>query len=113
MEITKLIETFRRLLPYYKTAYENNYSAWNLIETHLDGGLCYAASNILNVSLYGVTDTQKGYYKHYITVNNCIGIPSFLFPVPATGKDLKSRIDFMESEIISLNKLLEKGYTHV
>lgn len=64
-------------------------------------------SLLINILRIRTNNTIKRYYKNYL------GCDAYLFPRPQTGKDLKSRIDFMESEIKDLKKLLKKGYTHV
>lgn len=104
MEITELISVYERLLPIYKKAYEKNLRYWDLYFNHLGRGICHASLNILGIKTF---PTIKRYYKKYLDKKG------FLFPPPKTGKDLKSRIDFMESEIKDLKRLIKKGYTHV
>lgn len=116
MKITKLISVFEKLLPAYKIAYKKNVDHDTLINLHLHQGLCFAADNIFNADLIGVMDYEYGYYKNYIKVKGrgfFSSYPMYLFPKPTKGKDLKTRIDFMESEIKSLKRLQKIGFTHV
>ncbi len=116
MKIKELISVFEKLLPVYKSAYKKNVDHDMLMNLHLNQGLCFAADNIFNADLLGVMDYEHGYYKNYIKV---VGLcfftyyPMFLFPKPTKGKDLKTRIDFMEAEIKSLKRLQKRGFTHV
>lgn len=107
MEIQKLIEIFKLLLPIYEKGYNENYKFVNLINHHLYKGICNASYEQLDYSLFWPF-SSSGYYRNYIKKYN-----GYIFPKPKTGKDLKSRINFMKSEIKSLNKLLKEGYTHV
>lgn len=104
MKIEELISVFERLLPIYKEAYENNYGYVKMSEKHLWYGLCLASKQSLDVD---ITNVMYGYYK------NLLSWGCYLFKPPSTGKNVKPRIDFMESEIKSLKRLLKKGYTHV
>jgi hypothetical protein len=103
MKITELISVFKHLLPIYKEAYEKDLDK-NFYDQMLSFGIC-------NAGFYLVGDNRlytvfKDYY-----VNLTKG--RYLYPLPSTNKDLKPRIDFMESEIKDLKRLLKKGYTHV
>lgn len=103
MEITKLISVYERLLPIYKKAYEENCSYSELWDNYLCYGICCASWRKLGIALNCFSD----YYWDLLSADG------YLFPTASTGKDLKSRIDFMESEIKDLKKLIKKGYTHV
>jgi len=100
MKIKDLIKVFEQLLPIYKKGLLDG-----CIPFGLSCGICFASDRYTNFSLYPVF--IKGYYKKLVNVDG------LLFPYPLTAKDLKSRIDFMESEIKDLKRLLKKGYTHV
>lgn len=105
MKITKLIKAYEKLIPIYKQAYNQNLNSRELYHIGLNCGICSAYSHhFYELGMYSVFET---YYK------NIVDNDRFLYPMPQTGKDLKSRIDFMESEIKDLNKLLKRGYTHV
>lgn len=104
MEITKLISVYERLLPVYKKAYEENWDYLDLKSSYLVCGICGASNNILGIDLF---DLFVDYYYDLVDKDG------YLFPRHQKGRDLKSRIDFMESEIKDLKKLLKKGYTHV
>jgi hypothetical protein len=105
MKIQQLIKIFEQLLPIYKKAYEEDWDKRKLDIEEIDCGICWSADVLLkNTDVYDVFET---YYKNIIIDGG------YLYNLPSSGKDLKSRIDFMESEIIDLNKLLKKGYTHV
>ena len=105
MEIQKLIEVFKLLLPIYEKGYKENYSYVEMHYFNLHHGICNASAFHLKVKLYSIF--CKNYYK------NLINSSGFIFPLPESGKDLNPRIDFMKTEIKSLNKLLKEGYTHV
>lgn len=101
MKITELISIFKKLLPLYKEAYNDNWSWTQLYEHNLNCGICLA-------SRYALLEIFiDGYYRNLVNRDNK------LFRYPNKGKDLKSRIDFMEYEIKSLKKLQKKGYTHI
>jgi len=103
MKIKKLIKEFEKLLPKYEMAFKNNYSYVRLTYDNLHRGICFA----INIpDIYGLFGTG-GYYEK-LKSNNL-----YLFPTPDEGRDLKTRIDFLKSEIINLNKLLKNGYTDV
>ena len=91
----EIINVFERLLPIYKDAYDNdvNYETLNLLK--LDCGLCFSAKMYFNITIYGDMGT---YYKKKLDRDNN------LFDYPKRGKDLKSRIDFMENEIKKFKK---------
>ena len=93
MEITKLISVYERLLPAYKKAYDENWSYWEMDFNYLSAGICYASHKILGIR---ICNLMERYYKNFLDSNG------YLFQIPHTGKDLKSRIDFMESEIKTL-----------
>jgi len=102
MKITKLIEVFEKLLPIYKGCKINKYGLPN--DIRLVYGLCHASKNITGVDISGA---MKGYYR------NLLNYGAYLFPPAYYGTDMKMRIDFMESEIKDLKRLLKKGYTHI
>lgn len=102
MKIKKLISVFERLLPIYKEAFEGDWSWDKLCKNRLNCGICMAS----DYELLSVFTTYDGYYYNLTR-------GSVLFRYPDSGKDLKSRIDFMESEIKDLKRLIKKGYTHV
>jgi len=112
MKIKDLIKVFEQLLPIYKKAYKEDWVNSILLNKHLNFGICTAADENLGINIFDVMSVRTGYYKNYIKVD-FYRSPCFLFPLPKTGKDLKSRIDFMESEIVDLKRLLKKGFTHV
>lgn len=105
MEIKKLIKVYEELLPIYKKAFERDVCFPILYDLHLHYGICKASKKILNINIYKIINK---YYTHYMEP-----LTGYLFPIPNSGKDLKTRIDFMKTEIKDLNKLLKKGYTHV
>ncbi len=108
MKITRLIKVYEKLLPIYKKAYEEDWDIVLLVHNRIDFGLCYASCCIYGVDIHKTMSRwANGYYKNYINSSG------YLFSLPKTGKDLKTRIDFMESEIKSLKRLIKKGYTHV
>jgi len=109
MKIKDLIKVFEQLLPIYKKAYKENVTNSILNCRGLEFGLCNASDRHLGIDIYEVISR---YYKNYITVD-FYNEPTFLFERPKTGKGLKPRIDFMESEIKDLKRLLKKGFTHV
>ena len=113
MKITKLIQTFEKLLPIYKDAYKKNLSWDELWTLLIQDGLCFSAMMICDTEINGVMDTEYGYYKNYIKFKCGWSSAMYLFPKPKTGKGLKTRIDFMESEIKDLKKLIKKGFTHI
>lgn len=105
MKIEKLISVYERLLPIYREAYKSK-----SLSGIVDSGLCFAVlATIGSEAFYefGTVMQGDGYYKKLINRNG------YLFPKPKTYKGLKPRIDFMESEIKSLKRLIKKGYTHV
>jgi len=108
MEIKDLIKVFKQLLPIYKDAYLKK-----LLPMNLSGGLCFASYYYADYILDDVMNKYTGYYSNLIVSKNESGMIVFLFPKPESSKDLKSRIDFMESEIKDLKRLLKQGYTHV
>lgn len=103
MKIDELISVFERLLPIYEKAYKSKYPPQKMDKLGIDLGLCFAALRIMNVDIY---QTMDEYYS------NCMKSTS-LFPYPKDYKGLKTRIDFMKSEIKSLKRLQKRGYTHV
>lgn len=110
MEIEKLIEIYQGVLPVYKKGYNGKYKMERIINAGLDGGICHVVADVFDTGT--ALDccqlfSEKGYYKNYV------GTGRMLFPTPNKWKDLKKRIDFMESEIEDLKKLQKKGYTHV
>lgn len=108
MNVRRLISVFEQLLPIYKEAFDNNFDEHELSDRLLNCGLCLASAKYTGISLYSSSIfTSKGYYKHYMKDGYS------LFKYPSKGKDLKNRIDFMESEIKSLKRLQKRGFTHV
>jgi len=108
MKITRLIKVYEKLLPIYKKAYEEDLDMVPLIRNGIGSGLCFASIYHCGVGVHQLMSKwTNGYYKNYINSSG------YLFRPPKTGKDLKTRIDFMESEIKSLKRLIKKGYTHV
>ncbi len=109
MKITKLIKVYEKLLPIYKKAHEEDFSYSDLYWSFLNFGICYASDCILGIP---ISKPVNRYYSNlFIKKGHLKGL--YLFPEPRTGKDLKTRIDFMESEIKDLKRLIKKGYTHV
>lgn len=106
MKIKKLISIYERLLPIYRKAYKGNVGYLKLIDLHLKFGLCCSSREIIKEDISSLFESD-GYYS------NIIGGHLYLYPKPTTGKDLITRIEFMEAEIKDLQKLLKKGYTHV
>ena len=100
MEIKTLIKLFKSLLPIYQNAYNNNYDWEKLYDLYLSNGICGAAYNINNENIYDIIA------YHYSS-------NGYLFPLPNTGKDLITRINFMKKEIPYLENLIKKGYTHL
>jgi len=113
MKIKDLIKVFEQLLPIYKKACKCNWDYDKLYSKELHFGLCNSSYELLNVQIISVMSEKNGYYKNFLGGTNWMGEFVYLFPKPKTGKDLKSRIDFMEAEIKDLKRLLKKGYTHV
>lgn len=107
MEIKELISVFEKLLPIYKEAYLERISKEEIWRRDLCNGICWLAHQKLNnLSLESVFNS---YYKNLLSSIDKM----FLFEKPEKWQHLKSRIDFMESEIKDLKHLLKKGYTHV
>jgi len=106
MKITKLIGVFEKLLPIYKEGYKKNYGYRDMKDNDIWYGLCSASLENLGIDISEVM-CFNGYYKYFMSYG------SYLFKPPSCGRDLKPRIDFMESEIKDLKRLLKKGYTHV
>lgn len=114
MKITELIKVFEKLLPIYREAYNNNASFLHLYHKNIAFGLCFASDWVLDINIGIVFRQKDGYYKNFLTVESYCGSGNnLLFHYPKKCKDLKSRIDFMESEIKDLKRLIKKGYTHV
>lgn len=112
MKIKELIQIFNKLIPLYKRAIDNEWDYNDLSIHNLFDGICLAAEHNLHVDL---EEVMNGYYKNYLTYNEI-----YLFePVRNWNNDninlgaLQSRLKFMQSEIVELNKLMRKGYTHV
>lgn len=113
MVIKKLIKIYKSLIPFYIKAIETKE-----VSNMLQYGLCYAIYNLPSEVYSSYTEFSRlcerdnGYYYNLIKKNSL-----YLFPIYSINRSIKlsikPRLDFMKKEIISLNKLLEKGYTHV
>ena len=107
MKIEKLIKIFEQILPYYQKAIDENFTYYDIRRSHLEFGLCHFAYTYLNEYINPVF---LNYY--YELLRN----DGFLFKSPFdnySSEGIQERIDFMKSEIKSLNKLLKQGYTDV
>lgn len=115
MKIERLIEIYTQLLPIYEKGYKEKHDRQEIITNKLDEGLCWAArKNNITTRYKELADLfDFGYYEK--TTSNTVfsRYTGYLFPKPETWQDLKTRIDFMKSEIKDLKRLLKQGYTHV
>lgn len=107
MKITKLISVYEKLIPKYKQMYRD-YDKYEQLNVWFCGGLCLSSIIECGIKL-GYVFREDGYYGKII--DNETG---YLFPPNFMGKRyIKNRLNFMESEIIDLKRLMKKGYTHV
>lgn len=94
-----------RLLKVYQKAYDKKYSPLELADNDLHFGFC---NKMYSFSAFKTASTFANYYKHLFKRNG------YLYsPVGRDYKNLLPRIKFLKSEIKRLEKLRDKGYTHI
>lgn len=119
MRIEIFISIMKAILKGYQEAYNGKYSAKRLDSIEIDLGICrYVRCNTKKLHISSLQhnaflDAFRVHYKHFFIWGD------YLFPIPLTEmghgryKYLKSRVDFLESEIKRLKDLQKKGYTHI
>ena len=113
MKIKEVIKLFKKVLPLYKNAVKTE-----VMHEYLKNGICYAVSKIYtDKEYYKIIDIfgGKGYYENYVSADG------YLFPTRNWREcndydiedSIKPRLEFLKTEIVSLQKLLNKGYTDI
>jgi hypothetical protein len=118
MKIEKLLNLFKKLLILYKEAYNKKYDYFTLYKNGMNQGLCNCSYKNYNIDIYSLF-SKEGYYKNYVD-NHCtlINMPLVCKAIFYNQKSIHKkcilpRIEFLKKEIKSLQKLLDKGYTHI
>lgn len=111
--IEKLIEAFKKAIPVYKKAVDENWSYDNIFGNHLQSGICYYFYKKYNLEYSVLVDKCfRVYYKNYLKYGNGFLFIRFI-DTYNIEQSIKPRLDFMKKEVIELKKLMKKGYTHV
>lgn len=117
MKIKEVIRIFGLVAQDYRLAIQRDWD-YDFIEHHtrLNHGIC-VASRFYGNNISSIFNNQ-GYYKNYINnITNYLCITPFLIKNKEYSniveKCFKPRLEFLETEIKSLNKLLKKGYKEI
>ena len=113
MKIKEVIKLFKKVLSLYENAVKTK-----VIHEYLRNGICYAISKVYsNEEYYKIINIflRNNYYGNYTSK-----MTGYLFPVKNWSEYsndiedcIKPRLKFLKTEIISLQKLLDKGYTDI
>ncbi len=119
MRIEIFISILKLILVRYKKAYNKKYNNSLLYRLEMDMGICRYLKE--HKDDLGITKSKRlmflktfnEYYNHLYDRMGFLFTPPFHMLTHSRYKLLKSRIEFLESEIKRLNRLQKKGYTHV
>ncbi len=118
MEIKTLIKIFKKCIPAYQKAVDNNYSYYLLQSNALHKGLCNYVECKLKIDDRIVEQfkdlfLKNGYYKNFVEDYYLFQIALFHLGRKDIEFCIKPRLEFLKQQILELENLAKQGYTHV
>ena len=118
MTIELLIKTFKQCIRLYQKASDEDYTYEKLTLYSLEKGICFLCSKVFRSHGMYCLFSNDGFYKNFMEDNN------YLFKMPylsikCYNKDdmikdcIDTRLQFLKEQVIYLQSLQKKGYTHV